>query len=80
MKYSMLPPFPRHQDVRELLKKETGLFFMTGSQNFALMSAVADRQTSKVAVIPFLGLSGNEWEKAPYKLVPGVTTMSGSKT
>ena len=53
---------------------------MTGSQNFALMSAVADRQTSKVAVIPFLGLSGNEWEKAPYKLVPGVTTMSGSKT
>ena len=45
-------------------KGKNGLFIITGSQNFMLMSAVADSLAGRAAVIPFLGLSGNEWDKA----------------
>lgn len=40
---------------------ENGLFVLTGSQNFVLMERVADSLAGRAAVIPFLGLSANEW-------------------
>lgn len=40
---------------------ENGLFVLTGSQNFLLMERVADSLAGRAAVIPFLGLSANEW-------------------
>jgi predicted AAA+ superfamily ATPase len=41
---------------------ENGLFLLTGSQNFLLMKAVTESLAGRAAVIPFLGLSGREWE------------------
>lgn len=40
---------------------QNGLFILTGSQNFTLMENVTESLAGRVAVIPFLGLSGNEW-------------------
>ena len=44
----------RHPDQR-------GLFVLTGSQNYALMHSVSDSLAGRAAVVPFLGLSGQEW-------------------
>lgn len=38
-----------------------GQFLLTGSQNFTLMENVADSLAGRVSIIPFLGLSGEEW-------------------
>ncbi len=43
-------------------KGENGLFILSGSQNFMLMESVADSLAGRAAVVPFLGLSGNEWK------------------
>jgi len=40
---------------------ENGLFVLSGSQNYALMESVADSLAGRAAVIPFLGLSAQEW-------------------
>lgn len=42
-----------------------GLFILTGSQNFLLMNAVADSLAGRAAVIPFMSLSGREWQACP---------------
>lgn len=47
-----------HVDGR---RGENGLFLLTGSQNFALMRELSDSLAGRAAVIPFLGLSGEEW-------------------
>lgn len=49
---------------------ENGLFILTGSQNFALMHALSDSLAGRVAVVPFLGLSGEEWIASPAS--PGI--------
>lgn len=41
-----------------------GLFILTGSQNFLLMENLAESLAGRVAVIPFLGLSGSEWKRS----------------
>lgn len=38
-----------------------GLFILSGSQNFPLMQAVADSLAGRAAVLPFHGLSYEEW-------------------
>jgi len=43
---------------------ESGLFLLTGSQNFLLMDALADSLAGRVAVVPLLGLSAEEWRAA----------------
>ncbi|MFH0728217.1 MAG: ATP-binding protein [Pseudomonadota bacterium] len=43
---------------------KNGLFILTGSQNFLLMEAVSESLAGRAAVIPFLGLSGAEWDRA----------------
>ena len=45
-------------------KGKNGLFILTGSQNFMLMESVSDSLAGRAAVIPYLGLSGNEWKNA----------------
>jgi len=45
-------------------KGERGLFLLTGSQNFLLMENLSESLADRAAVIPFLGLSGSEWEAA----------------
>jgi predicted AAA+ superfamily ATPase len=42
-------------------RNQNGQFILTGSQNFTLMENVAESLAGRVAVIPFLGLSGAEW-------------------
>jgi uncharacterized protein len=42
-------------------RDERGLFLLTGSQNFLLMERVADSLAGRAAVVPFLGLSAQEW-------------------
>jgi uncharacterized protein len=59
------PSFFRHiKTYVDSRRGENGLFVMTGSQNFVLMSSVADSLAGRAAVIPFLGLSGVEWDQA----------------
>ncbi|MBW2107929.1 MAG: ATP-binding protein [Deltaproteobacteria bacterium] len=56
------PAFFRHiKTYVDVHRGKNGLFVITGSQNFMLMEAIADSLAGRVAVIPFLGLSGNEW-------------------
>ena len=38
-----------------------GLFLLAGSQNFQLMEGVTESLAGRASVIPFLGLSGEEW-------------------
>ena len=38
-----------------------GQFILTGSQNFMLMQNLSDSLAGRAAIIPFLGLSGEEW-------------------
>jgi predicted AAA+ superfamily ATPase len=40
---------------------ENGLFLITGSQSFPMMQAVSESLAGRAAVIPFLGLSAEEW-------------------
>lgn len=40
---------------------ENGLFILTGSQNYALMESVSESLAGRAAIIPFHGLSGEEW-------------------
>jgi predicted AAA+ superfamily ATPase len=42
-----------------------GLFLLTGSQNYALMQEISDSLAGRAAVIPFLGLSAEEWLASP---------------
>lgn len=59
------PGLFRHlKRVVEARRGETGLFVLTGSQNFALMREVADSLAGRAAVLPFLGFSGAEWRAA----------------
>lgn len=46
---------------------EKGLFLLTGSQNYALMQSVSESLAGRAAVIPFHGLSGQEWEAALFR-------------
>jgi len=43
-------------------RPRNGLFILSGSQNFMLMQQVADSLAGRAAVIPFSGLSGQEWQ------------------
>ena len=45
-------------------RNRNGQFILTGSQNFLLMGNLAESLAGRVAVIPFLGLSGTEWRSA----------------
>ncbi len=57
------PSFFRHlKTYVDANKGQNGLFIITGSQNFLLMENLAESLAGRSAVIPFLGLSGNEWE------------------
>ncbi|MFZ2914649.1 MAG: AAA family ATPase, partial [Rectinemataceae bacterium] len=38
-----------------------GLYILTGSQAFPLMEAVSESLAGRAAVLPLLGLSGEEW-------------------
>lgn len=59
------PSFLRHIKTNvDAHRGENGLFILTGSQNFMLMEAVTESLAGRVAVIPFLGLSGKEWDAA----------------
>ncbi len=57
------PSFFRHiKTYVDAKKGQNGLFIITGSQNFSLMENLAESLAGRAAVIPFLGLSGNEWK------------------
>jgi hypothetical protein len=59
------PSFLRHvKSCVDAHKGQNGLFLLTGSQNFILMDAVAESLAGRAAVIPFLSLSGEEWDRA----------------
>ncbi|MCF8104448.1 MAG: ATP-binding protein [Desulfohalobiaceae bacterium] len=56
------PSFFRYiKTVVDSRKGENGLFIITGSQNFMLMENLSESLAGRVAVVPFLGLSGKEW-------------------
>jgi hypothetical protein len=60
------PSFFRHIKTSvDQHRADTGQFILTGSQNFVLMKSVADSLAGRAAIIPFLGLSGSEWNAAP---------------
>ncbi len=54
--------FRRIKTTVDARKGETGLFIITGSQNFMLMENLSESLAGRAAVIPFLGLSGTEWK------------------
>lgn len=54
--------FRQIKTVVDSRKNENGLFVITGSQNFMLMENLSESLAGRAAIIPFLGLSGNEWE------------------
>ena len=57
------PSFFRHiKSYVDSNRGQNGLFVITGSQNFLLMENLAESLAGRAAVIPFLGLSGNEWK------------------
>ena len=57
------PTFFRHiKTYVDSRRGENGLFILTGSQNFMLMESVTDSLAGRAVIIPFLGLSGHEWE------------------
>jgi len=59
------PSFFRHiKTYVDSKKGRNGLFIVTGSQNFLLMENLAESLAGRAAVIPFLGLSGKEWQQA----------------
>ena len=59
------PSFFRHiKAYVDSHRTQKGLFIITGSQNFLLMQSIADSLAGRCAVIPFLGLSGSEWDSA----------------
>jgi uncharacterized protein len=59
------PAFFRHiKAYVDAHKGRNGFFVITGSQNFLLMENLAESLAGRVAVIPFLGLSGKEWSAA----------------
>jgi uncharacterized protein len=65
------PSFFRHiKTYVDAHKGQNGLFILTGSQNFMLMEAVSDSLAGRAAMIPFLSLSGDEWDQ-------GVTARQG---
>jgi predicted AAA+ superfamily ATPase len=53
--------FSQLKGIVDRRRGENGLFLLTGSQDFALMSSVAESLAGRVAVVPLLGLSGQEW-------------------
>jgi hypothetical protein len=60
------PQLLRHlKTAVDARRGEHGLFILTGSQNFALMKELGDSLAGRVAVMPFLGLSGAEWAASP---------------
>jgi len=59
------PSFFRHMKAFvDANKGANGLFIITGSQNFLLMENLSDSLAGRAAVVPFLGLSGTEWNNA----------------
>lgn len=61
------PALFRHlKTVIDSRRGETGLFLLSGSQNFMLMESVSESLAGRAAVVPLLGLSASEW-KEPYK-------------
>jgi predicted AAA+ superfamily ATPase len=59
------PSFFRHiKAYVDAHRGKNGLFILTGSQNFLLMEAVSESLAGRAAVIPFLGLSAAEWDRA----------------
>jgi uncharacterized protein len=60
------PSFFRHiKNYVDQHRGQNGLFIITGSQNFLLMESVLDSLAGRAVVIPFLGLSAEEWDNAP---------------
>lgn len=55
------PELFRHLKTEVDRRRENGLFVLTGSQSFPLMASVSDSLAGRSAVVPFLGLSGQEW-------------------
>jgi predicted AAA+ superfamily ATPase len=57
------PSLLRHIKNRvDQTKSKKGLYFLTGSQSFPLMKSVSESLAGRAVIIPFLGLSFNEWE------------------
>lgn len=70
------PSFFRHIKAHvDARKGENGLFLLTGSQNFPLMKNLSDSLAGRAAVIPFLGLSGQEWKAAAKTRLPDWKTF-----
>jgi predicted AAA+ superfamily ATPase len=56
------PSLLRHLKVAvDRRRGENGLFFLSGSQSFPMMQAVSESLAGRAAVVPFLGLSAEEW-------------------
>lgn len=57
------PSFFRHiKTFVDSKKGINGLFILTGSQNFMLLENLSESLAGRVAIVPFLGLSGREWK------------------
>ena len=59
------PGLFRHLKARVDSDRRNGLFLLTGSQGYSLMESLSDSLAGRVAVVPLLGLSAEEWEGHP---------------
>ena len=55
-------------------KKQTGAFWLTGSQQFHMMKGVSETLAGRVAILHLLGFSQRERDRRPLELVPFLPT------
>jgi predicted AAA+ superfamily ATPase len=55
--------------------KQSGLFWLSGSQKFSLMKGIQETLTGRVAILDMLGLSYKEIDKKPFESKPFCPSM-----
>ncbi len=60
-------------------EKETGAFWLTGSQQFQMMKGITESLAGRVAIINLLGFSNREREKREHKVEPFLPTQKSIK-
>lgn len=71
----LLPHIKMAADAR----RETGLFWLTGSQQFQMMKGVSETLAGRVAIMNLLGFSGRERRRSRLDVAPFLPTGEGLK-
>lgn len=71
----LLPHIKMAADAR----RKTGLFWLTGSQQFQMMKGVSETLAGRVAILNLLGFSGRERRRLPLDVPPFLPMGEGLK-